>query len=160
MYFPDAVIYGAEQMPYDVHKRLVVGSSIEEQKMYWMLCLVEKQKNIERTKKYASDEDVDWWDVFFNHQHTILDNHFGGYWPLQNHFEWNIGGPSMTSTTHLQPLDNLELNHLIRPHQRDIYVGPRFLHVAEVKWQGNLHELEVGMLVATLAGGDKLGDSF
>ena len=34
MHFPDAVIYGAEQMAYDDHKRLATGRSIEEQNIY------------------------------------------------------------------------------------------------------------------------------
>ena len=82
LYFPDAVIYGAKKMPYVDYKRLVVDNSIAERKIYWMQCLEEKQNNIDRTKKYPGDQDVDWWDVFFNHQHIILDNHFKGYWPL------------------------------------------------------------------------------
>ena len=113
LYFPDVVIYGAEQKPYDDQKRLAIGSSNEEQKIYWMWCLEEKHKHIERTKKYAGDHNVDWWDVFFNHQHIILDNHFKGYWPLHNQFEWNIGGSSLVSTTPLQQLDNLELNNIV-----------------------------------------------
>ena len=72
MRFPYVVIHGAQQMSYDDHKRLAPNSSIEEQKIYWMQCLDEKQKYIDRTKKYASDQDVEWWDNFFNHQHTIL----------------------------------------------------------------------------------------
>ena len=106
-----------------------------------MWCLEEKCKNIERTKKYVGDQDVEGWGSFFNHQHMILDNHFAGYWPLQNQFESNIGGPSMASTTRLQRLDNLELNNLVRPQQRDIYMGPGLSHVVEARWQGNLHEL-------------------
>ena len=66
----------------------------------------------------------------------------------------------MASMTPLQPLDNLELNNLVPSRQRDIYVGPRLSHVVEARWQGNLHELQVGMLVATLARGDKLGHPF
>ena len=45
LHFPDAVIHGTEQMPYDDHKKLASGSSIEEQKIYWKRCLEEKQKN-------------------------------------------------------------------------------------------------------------------
>ena len=41
-----------------------------------------------------------------------------------------------------------------------MYVGPRISCVAEVRWQGNLHELQVGMMVATLAIGDEMGHSF
>ena len=64
MCFPDAVIHGAEQMSYDAHKKLTPGSSIEEQKIYWMWCLEEKQKNIECTKKYVGDQEVEWWNNF------------------------------------------------------------------------------------------------
>ena len=49
LHFPDVVIHGAKQISYDNHKKLGLGSSIEEQKIYWMRCLEEKQKNIERT---------------------------------------------------------------------------------------------------------------
>ena len=66
----------------------------------------------------------------------------------------------MMGMTRLQPLDYPELNNLVRPRQRDIYVGPRLSHVAKARWQGNLYELRVGMLVATLARGDKLGHPF
>ena len=58
----------------------------------------------------------------------------------------------MVSAIHLQPPDNLELKNLVHPRQRS--------HVAEARWQGNLYELQVGMLVATLARGDKLGHPF
>ena len=58
-----------------------------------MRYLEEKQKNIERTKKYDGDQNVEWWGNVFNHQHTILDNHFVGYSPLQNPFTWNISVP-------------------------------------------------------------------
>ena len=63
MHFPDAVIHDAEQMSYDNHKLLPIGSSIEEQKIYWMWCLEEKCKNIECTKKCVGDEDVEWWVI-------------------------------------------------------------------------------------------------
>ena len=158
--FPDAVIHGAEQMPYDDHKKLASDSSIEEQKIYWKRCLEEKQKNIDRTKKYAGDQDVEWWNNFFNHQHTILLNHLVGSWPLQFPFNWNIGAPSIVTTNNLQSLGNSDLNNLVRPRQRDIYVGPRISRVAEARWQGNVHELQVGMMVATLAGGDEMGHPF
>ena len=115
---------------------------------------------MERTKKYACDQNVEWWGNFFNHQHTILDNHFARYWPLQNPFTWNIGVPSMVSTTHYQSLDNTELNNLVRPQHRDIYVEPKTSHIEKARWQANLHDLQVGMLVATLAGGDELGHPF
>ena len=158
--FPNAQIHGAEQMPYDDHKKLALSSSIDEKKIYWLRCLEEKQKNIERTKKYAGDQNVEWWGTFFNHQHTILNNYIAGVWPLRCAFTWNIGVPSMVSSTHHQSIDNMELNNLVRPQQRDIYVGPRISRTAEARWQGNLHELQVGMLVATLAQDDELGHPF
>ena len=67
LHFPNAVIYSAEQMAYDDHKILATGSSIKEQKIYWMWCLKEKCKNIECTKKYAGDLDVEGWGNFFSH---------------------------------------------------------------------------------------------
>mgnify|MGYP006889222051 CR=1 FL=1 len=44
---------------------------------------------------------------------------------------------------------NPNLNNLVCPRERNIYVGPRISCAAEARWQGNLHELQVGMLVAT-----------
>ena len=84
--------------------------------------LEEKQKNIERTKKYVGDQDVEWWGNFFNHQHTILVNHLVGYWPLQFQFKWNIGASSMVVTINVQSLDNHDMNNQVRQRQRDIYV--------------------------------------
>ena len=54
----------------------------------------------------------------------------------------------------------MELNNLVHPQQRDIYVGPRISHTAEARWQGDLHELQVGMLVATLAGDNEFDHPF
>ena len=88
-------------------KKLAPGSSIEEQK-------------IEHTKKYASDQEVEWWGNFFNHQHTILVNHLVSYRPPEIQFQWSIGAPSMVTTTNVQSLDNPDLNNLVRARQRDI----------------------------------------
>ena len=55
------------------------------------------------------------------------------------------------STSQHQLVDNMELNNLVHPQQRDIYVGPRISHTVKARWQGNLHELQIGKLVATLA---------
>ena len=64
------------------------------------------------------------------------------------------------TTTNVQSLDNSDLNNLVRPRQRDIYVGPRISCAAEARWQGSVHELQVGMMVATLAGADEMGIPF
>ena len=64
------------------------------------------------------------------------------------------------TTTNLQSLGNSDLNNLVRPRQRDIYVGPRISRAAEARWQDNVHELQVGMMVATLAVGDEMGHPF
>ena len=72
-------------------------------------------KNIERTKKYACDWNVEWWGTFFGHQHKILDNYIIGYWPLQCPFTCNIGVGSMVSTIHHRSLENIELNDLVHP---------------------------------------------
>ena len=39
-------------------------------------------------------------------------------------------------------------------------MGPRIPCVVEARWQGNLYELQVGMMVTTLAGGDEMGHPF
>ena len=39
-------------------------------------------------------------------------------------------------------------------------MGPRISRSAEARWQASLHELQVGMLVATLVGEDVLGHPF
>ena len=41
-----------------------------------------------------------------------------------------------------------------------IYVGSRISRAAKARWQGNVHELQVGVMVATLAGGDEMGHPF
>ena len=80
--FPNVSIHGAEQMPYDDHKTLAPNGSKDEQKLYWMRCIEVKQKNIEHTKKYVGDQNVEW-----------SDNYIDGYWPLPYLFMWNIGAP-------------------------------------------------------------------
>ena len=57
--FLDVEIHYAEQMSYDDHKKMVVHLSNNEQKIYWMRCLAKKEKNIDRSKKYAGDQNVD-----------------------------------------------------------------------------------------------------
>ena len=66
----------------------------------------------------------------------------------------------MLTTTNVQSLDNPHVNNLVPPRHRDIYVGPRILCVVEARWRGNLRELQVGMLVVTLASGDEMGHPF
>ena len=160
LHIPDEPLHGAQQMPYDDHKNVAPNSSIDEQRAYWLRCLEEKQNNIDRTKKYAGDEDVEWWEMFFTHQHTILDNYIASLWPIHIPFTWNIGVTSTISQTHHQPSNNIKLHNLVRPLERDIYVEPRKSRTVEARWQGNLQELQVGMLVATLVGDDNLGHSF
>ena len=58
--FPDAEIQGAEQMSYEDHKKMAFDRSNNEQKIYWMRCLAEKEKKIARTKKYVGDQNVDY----------------------------------------------------------------------------------------------------
>ena len=87
-------------MPYEYHKNLAPGSSFDEQRIYWLRFLEEKQKNIERSKKYVGDQDVEWWGIFFPHHLTILDNYIAEYWSIHNPFTWNIEVPSMVFKTH------------------------------------------------------------
>ena len=68
--------------------------------------------------------------------------------------------PPNVSTSQHRLVDNMALNNLVQPQQRDVYVGPRTSHTIQARWQGNLHELQVGMLVATLAKDDELNHPF
>ena len=52
------------------------------------------------------------------------------------------------NNTPYQP-NNAINDSLVHPQQRDIYVGPRMTKATEARWQGNLQELAVGMLIAT-----------
>ena len=49
---------------------------------------------------------------------------------------------------------------MIHPQQRDIYVRPRLSKDVEARWCGDLQDIEVGTLIATLADGDDLGHPF
>ena len=110
---------------------MVVHLLNNKQKIYWMRCLAKKEKNIDPTKKYVGDQNVDWWGIFHRHHHTNLDNHLAGYWPLQYPFTWNIGvGVSVSMSRH-QSFENTELDSLVRPRQRDIWVGLRISHTAK-----------------------------
>ena len=68
--------------------------------------------------------------------------------------------PLNVSTSQHQLVDNMALNNLVHPQQRDVYVGPRTSHTIQARWQGNLHELQVGMLVVTLAGDNEFDHPF
>ena len=49
---------------------------------------------------------------------------------------------------------------LVHPQQRDIYVRPRMTKAIESRWQGNLQELKVGMLIATPTNNNDPGYQF
>ena len=91
---------------------------------------LKRNKNIERTKKYAGDQNVELWGIFFSHQRTVLDNYITRYWPLHNPFTCNISVSLMVSTTYHQSLDNIELNNLLCPRQRDITLDQE-IHVMQ-----------------------------
>ena len=156
---PDAlVVHGAEQMPLE-DKRLVVMhcDTLDQKRQFWLSSLEAKMKNIENAKKYAGAQDVKWWDDFFLDQQSIIECRFKGHWPISTPFTWSLGTSIVSSCS--QPLPE-ELGNLVQPPQRDIYVGPRMSRETEARWHGNLQEIEVGSLIATLADGDTLGHPF
>ena len=55
---------------------------------------------------------------------------------------------------------NGNLDNLIHPQQRDIYIGPRMTKVVEAHWQGNAQEINVGMLTVTPADANDMGHQF
>jgi hypothetical protein len=116
-----------------------------------------KRKHIENAKKYIGNQDVSWWDFFFLDQQKIIDFCLHDSWPISMPFSWSLGSKNLSEFS-----DTLsdELAKLIRPDKRDIYVRPKMSKEAEARWRGNLQEIEVGMLIATLAEDDELGHSF
>ena len=81
-------------------------------------------------------------------QEGIIDNSFTGIWPLQIPFTWCIQHTPNSQSPPCEP--NPDLDNLLHPPQRDIYVGPRMTKAAEARWQGNTQEIKVGMLIAHL----------
>ena len=62
LHIPNDAIHGVKQMSYDdQRKKMGYGVSIEEQRIYWEQCLEDKIKNIERTMRYAGDQNVYRW---------------------------------------------------------------------------------------------------
>ena len=112
-----------------------------------MQALQEKQKHIDNATKYVAQQDTSWWDVFFSNQQEIVDNCILGTWIVQIPFTRCIQH-SHDSQTPL-PAPNVINDNLLHPQERDIYVGPRMTKATEARWQGNLQELKVGMLIAT-----------
>ena len=145
-------------MPYE-SKKHIHSEIIEEQEMFWIQSLDEKKKHLDKAKKYAGHHDVSWWDTFFNDQHTIINNYIQGNWHVHIPFTWSIH-PSHAKSSIPHQAHQFECDTLIHPQQRDIYVGPRLTRGAESIWEGNLKDINVGMLIATPAEGNDLGHPF
>ena len=151
------IVYGAKQMPIETKKELH-SELVDEQRNFWIQALQEKRKHIDNAKKYAGTQDTAWWDMFFTDQELIIGNYFTGIWPLEIQFSWSVLHTPNSQSSPRAP--NAELDILLHPQQRDIYVGPRMTKAAEARWQGNTQEIKVGMLIATPADENDLGHQF
>ena len=157
LHMPSAFVYGARQMPIET-KKFVSNVLADNQKDVWMQALQDKRKHIDHAKKYAGEQETSWWDVFFKDQEQIVENCVLGTWTVTIPFTWNFQQCRDSQTSPLAP--NAINDSLLHPPQRDIYVGPRLTKTAETRWQGNLQELKVGMLIATPADDNELGHQF
>ena len=157
LHMPSAFVYGARQMPIET-KKFVNNVLADNQKDVWMQALQDKRKHIDHAKKYAGEQETSWWDVFFKDQEQIVENCVLGTWTVTIPFTWNFQQCRDSQTSPLAP--NAINDSLLHPPQRDIYVGPRLTKTAETRWQGNLQELKVGMLIATPADDNELGHQF
>ena len=157
LHMPSTTVYGATQMPIE-NKKEMHSDLVDEQRNFWMVALQDKRKHIDHAKKYAGPQDTSWWDIFFSDQQGIIDNSFTGIWPLQRPFTWCIQHTPNSQSPPRAP--NPDLDNLLHPPQRDIYVGPRMTKAAEARWQGNTQEIKVGMLIATPADENDLGHQF
>ena len=149
--------HGAKQMPIETKKEMY-NDLVDEQRNFWMQALQDKRKHIDNAKKYVGPQDTSWWDMFFSDQQGIIDNSFTGIWPLQIPFTWSVQHTPNSQTS--PRATNVDLDNLLHPQQRDIYVGPRMTKATEACWQGNLQEMKVGMLIATPADDNDLGHQF
>ena len=123
-----------------------------------MQALKDKRKHIDNAKKYVGPQDTSCWDLFFIDQQGIIDNSFSGVWPLQLPFTWFVHHAPISQSPTRAP--NAELDNLLHPQQRYIYVGPRMTKAAKARWQGNTQEIKVGMLISTPADDNDLGHQF
>ncbi|KAH7365155.1 hypothetical protein KP509_18G011500 [Ceratopteris richardii] len=146
-------VYGAEQSPYEDKNNIERCGSVVDQSKSWMHALIEKKRHIERAKKYAGDQDVSWWEDFFNHQEEIIQYTIAGHWPVDVPFTWDFCTQRSVNVAQACNVDALQ--SFIHPPERNIYVGPRMTKQAEARWQGNLIEINVGTLIAVLADGDE-----
>ena len=93
--------------------------------------------------------------MFFSDQEGIIDSSFTGIWPLQIPFSWFVLHTPNSQSSSRAP--NAELENLLHPQQRDIYVGPKMTKAAEARWQENTQEIKVGMLIVTPVDENELG---
>ena len=96
--------------------------------------------------------------MFFTDQEGIIGNSFTSIWPLEIPFSWSLLHTPNSQSPPRAP--NVDLDNLLHPQQRYIYVGPRMTNAAEARWQGNTQEIKVGMLIATPADENDLGHQF
>ena len=128
------MLHGAKQMPIETKKEMH-NEFVDEQRNFWMQALQDKRKHIDNAKKYLPQQDTSWWDMFFSDQQEIIHNSFIGNWTLQMPFTWFI----QQSRGSQSPLHaaKVNLDILLHPQQRDIFVGSRMTKEAEVRWQRN-----------------------
>ena len=80
-------------------------------------------------KKYAAQEDTSWWDDFFIDQENIIDNCVAGSQALETPFTLSIQ-QTVGSQMPIQA-PNVNLDKLLHPQQRYIYMGPRLSRTTE-----------------------------
>ena len=151
------IVHGAKQMLIETKKEMK-SDLLDEQRNFWMQALKDKKKHIDNAKKYAGSQDTSWWDMFFTDQEGIIENYFNGIWPLQVPFTWFVQHTPNSQTS--PRATNVDLDNLLHPQQRHIYVGPRMTKAAEARWQGDTQEIKVGMLIATPADDNDMGHQF
>ena len=96
--------------------------------------------------------------MFFAYQQEVIENCVVGNWNLQMPFTWFI--QQFVGSQLSYPTPNAIDDSFVHPQQREIYVGQRMTKAVECRWQGNLQELKVGMLIATPVDNDHLGHQF
>lgn len=98
-----------------------------------------------------------WWDNFFVNQYKIIKYFLANHWLVTSPFTPFLGLKSHALCSNSFRDEIAKLIHL---RQGDNYIGPRMSNEVEARWCGNLQDIEVCTLIATLADSDKLGHPF
>ena len=122
------------------------------------------EKHILLLQRYLSNEDLSWWEAFFEEQRSINVSHFRAHVLATDfvlpRFAADIAQvPSVgVVDVELDPIDTQVLEENVHGQTRDIYVGvyrnPRIIEREKENMEGDLKDLLTGKMICVSADGD------